>query len=99
MVGLDAPLVAKIPGPATYRFGISWLWPKLLTTELPAFVPMNANRPSRAWCVLRYPLARSTTVRHTPARSSISVGADAARASANIPKCGGTLLSCATYRS
>jgi hypothetical protein len=26
-VGFEAPSVGKMPGPATQRFGISWLWP------------------------------------------------------------------------
>src|SRR6202035_4311051 len=26
-VGFEAPSVGKMPGPATHRFGISWLWP------------------------------------------------------------------------
>src|ERR1019366_3646475 len=30
-VGFEAPSVGKMPGPATQRFGLSWLWPKLLT--------------------------------------------------------------------
>src|SRR5271154_2236633 len=48
-VGFDAPAVGKMPGPATQRLGISWLCPKLSTTESAALLPMMV--PPIRWLV------------------------------------------------